>query len=810
MNYYTSVDSAAWTGFPVGDLVSFSRVTAETIAYQFNSEDTNASIHESTGETWVAAETYNRTNSKSSKSYMSSGSSGSTFTGSPYGATHTGSSSQSGYSTDYQVSADTSAGSSFSAQSETGGFASAENYFAHTTPFGTGDYVASVDSGSGAGSINSFTTPTSGASSSVRTLSMSSRDLSTSAQTFDYSTHTSISNDDLPRVTTSSWSVATTVGTIVSSTVAWNTIVTYINQAYTTLADLDFDSGNAVTGPQDFTSAITEDYVSGTFSGTREKLFPATFRSFSPLRNTVILMNEGKGAGDWNMGNVLWTFSRTGANFTDTSLSVFSDLYASVSGNTFTFSDLRMFSTSEIILSAATVGFSTTSGTAGSGIITLTNGIASSGATSQTHSTGYAMGDVASFLSTSSNSSTAGSSTVYTHTDFVSGYATSGALPFTTGTSTGFWSATSTSGTHKAWDVSTSTTVLKNSRVTTTYAGLASSHTITGSGTSTGLYFLGMVSYQLSTTLISRVALTENTYLNPFSVSVYTLSNTGEAYTQSTVRAESGGFTNITSQRAGLEIAAISPLHTMQEGVWFTVHPRGYLGFGGSFTQPDQAVYLTTQQGLAAGATFTTASLQPPSMTADLQNGAGVTFFPVNPSNPPSLVGDGLENSSMVSIPTSVVTAILVAATWTSTYATGSSISTSSRLATHTLGVVSAITGEFHCAEEIQMNSADANIGINGLFAPVGGYAGGDNMMLAPSTVRLALGRVSWTDYSAGASSNTGATGSTQNTHGTVSFVVASGKAIRFSAEPLISAWWTTNGFDENNHFTSTTPHQIP
>jgi hypothetical protein len=841
MDFYTYIDSGDWTGLPAFNHATWSFSRGETQAFQQSTENSDSSLSAEYGQTGSTGETYGFTEKSSRTGYDWSSSNGSTTTGDPYGETYSYSESQSGNATQYSKDADTIVAFSGSQQRLDDSYASGRTYYglptetSYTGGTETSNYVMLIDSSSSSGdtfsssypgtSTSSFSTGTTTSSatytppsSTVRTISASSLELSSYQETFYYSTRTSSQSDEAcARVTTTSSAETVTVGTGSTTTVAWGTQETLVSHTYTTTVYPDADESNAVTGSQDAAVAITETYLAGTDTATRNKSFLQTVHSRSPLQNTVLLMKGGEGSDDYNQGHALWTFSKTDAVFSDASVSVWTGFFASTSAETFTFSDLRIFSTSQITVGLATEGRSTTSDTDGSGIISITNGLGSSAATSVSHSWGYAMGEVGTWLSTyvaiAGTSSSTVSATVFTHTDFARGYATTGARPFTTGTSRGFWSATSSSGTHSVWGFTAATTARKNSRVTSTYATLASSHTVTGSGTDTSLVFLGMVSYSLSTTLASTVTLTQETWLDAATVERYTLSNTGEGYTYSTIRHEDESRVDYTSQRAGLVTATIQALHENKEGVWFSVHPRGYLGFGGSFTQPDQQIYLTTEQGLAAGATFAAATLYPPSFSKEHQQDNGVTFFPVDRNNPPYLAGDGLAGSSLMSIPGAVETVLSVAATWTSTVAAGSSTSTSTRLATHTLGVVSAITGSFHTAEDLVFNSGDSNIGINGLFAAGGGYAAGENKMGDPCTIRLGVGRLSWTEYSASQSIGTGATGSTENTHGTISFTIPAGRAVRMSTEHLVSAWWTTSTFLSpfpNHHFQTTNQRPTP
>ena len=214
--------------------------------------------------------------------------------------------------------------------------------------------------------------------------------------------------------------------------------------------------------------------------------------------------------------------------------------------------------------------------------------------------------------------------------------------------------------------------------------------------------------------------------------------------------------------------------------------PNGYVGFIGSFTQTVSKVYLSTTQGLAAGDTFAPATLYPPS-TANLYEklgSPGLTVIPINEDNPPNLVGVGLESSSLISTPTSVVSKVSVAATWTSTYLAFSPTlsqfveSTATKLATHTLGVAGPIAGTFYATE---------------------GAHAGHNRLGVDVTVRLPAYRASYTLHHAFESEGVPG-GVVTDSEGNVTFVIPGHAAVSWETEDAIKAWFTTGSPGESNY----------
>lgn len=770
--------TADWTGLPTGSLTTGWSSGGSTYGSTDIGSATSQTGNAQTGKTVVSHSTAEGTATRfsSSATYTESGGVTYSVSGVP-GQTDTYTATRSESYTSMSEQGDTYAASSASSRHETQGETNNRTYYtdAQTIPGGPPIWEVTYDPGATAGTAFGVSYPTT-ASRTVRTFSGTSHSTSQTTRTYDQPTQTLATSAPVWFQTTT----GETVGTGTATTVTWDFTDTSSDRP-TTDTSVNYDSTAAITGTE------REFY---TLTGS----FLQTSHANSPLQDTVILMEAGFDAGDSNLGYALWSYSHSAPVWSISSTGVFTGFYASTDAATLTLSDLRVFSSSTWALPVITaVQLSNTAEI----VRTQLNGHEITGtATSAGHTQTFAMGAV--------GESVTGTTTLFTHSVYLSGY--SNGTSFTTGTSVGYWSATSTSGTHLKWDSTAATTVAKSSRLTTSYATTFSSFTATGTGT--GVSFLGRVSTALSTVLVSQVTLTSSTYRSGDGCDIFTYSSPPRTddIDQVTVIHESAARVAITSARLALSTAVRQPLHAVGDHLWYTVPAHGLIGFGGSFTQPGQTVYLTTSQGLAAGDTFTTASLLPPTATKEWQEGRDVTFYPVDAANPPQLLGVGLAASSLLSPPTSLVTALSVAATWTSTTLTGTDTSTVSRSATHTLAVITPITGNFVAGESPVYNSGDNNIGLNGPHASAGGWAAGDNRHAADATVRMPHGRVSWTAYSASDSTG-GASSSSENSAATISFILPAAVAIRFQVEDIIEARWVTNAPSTPHHFLATEKH---
>ena len=193
---------------------------------------------------------------------------------------------------------------------------------------------------------------------------------------------------------------------------------------------------------------------------------------------------------------------------------------------------------------------------------------------------------------------------------------------------------------------------------------------------------------------------------------------------------------------------------------------------------------MTTTQGIASGSAFSEVTLVPPSEVSAVR---GVRMVPVGSGV--SFGGtEGAVRTSLVSVPDGITSVISVAATWSSTTSTAGTTSLTTRAATHTLGVVSAISGQFWSRAGLTLNSA-ARTELAVIGPNAGGYACGDNVVGSTFEVVLRSGAASWTAYTAG-ESTAGATSSGSGTDGSLAFTVGSTQAVVISAEPVLTARW--------------------
>lgn len=660
-------------------------------------------------------------------------------------------------------------------------------------------------------------TTTEGANTAVtsRTYGGSDTSCGESVATLNYETRTYTYTESLAAVTTTSGTFTVPGGT--AST--WGTATTDVTATFTGTEQL-YEDAYAITAQEDF---LTRKSVTETL----------TSHTNSPLEDTVFLMRAGQNFdGEWNLGFMLWTLSQTDTEACSSQRTgVFSDIYASTSGRTLTVPDYRKFYESTVKEGTATTDVHTfTQMSLGAEITrttTRTNGYYSTHSSDTAsymdpHTHTLSLGEIGTSLHTAVTTSTpgaaAGSTTRFTHVSFLSGYETSGAWAFTTGTTSAQWATTSRSGRHNKWASTHAETLIVSVRMTSTDEVLASSHAVMGAGTATTRVFLGMVAHTVTYVYAQTVVTTSSAFRDPRNVGV-TMDTTTESgnvgelsftthYGRTRSFVEDHDLTNWTYKRALPVVASTDfNLPPISPEVRFTVPPEGYLGFGGTFTQPNPAIYLTTAQGLGAGAVFHTSwSIALPA-EKDFSDGAGVRIYPVNARNTPTLFGDGLVASSLISFPSSLTADLSIAATWSRTAAgeEGEPAVTETRVATHTIGVVSGITGEFRRAEVLTLDQVGSNIGKNGPYAFTGGWGAGENRMAADATVRLGMARVSWTLRDAAASTG-GISASSQGTNGSVSFTIAEGKVLLIHCEPLLTLSWAHG--DTGDHIVFTTPHQ--
>lgn len=618
-----------------------------------------------------------------------------------------------------------------------------------------------------------------------------------------------ISDGQFNAITTTSSSasysttVATTTGSVSSSSSTWGTAVSLL-------------TGRTVTDTADTgTLTWTEDDTTNLTATSHGR---TTWAYETILRDTVHLLNADIGA-DGNLGGVLWAF-RTGIiTAGQTTAGLFVDIYSSTASETVTLSERSVFLTSSAPVTVITTSTATATRTAtrtsttdtaaaaetytATGTATSYNG--NSYADSDytvTWSASHSLGDVSSSQSTWTVATTTdtnapkatSSSTIYTHSAQVTGY-TSGTRWTSTTTSAEWGNDVTETGTRIAPWSSASTTVTRSSRATTADEILISSYSTWGTGTNTSSSLLGLV--PTNTTRASSVSSTYTlpTWHADLHASVpsqtYQFISGGGSHLETTnggasltAWTEARGRISVDARPADDNIPALNEAR-------FQVHPYGLAGFGGSFTASNLDAYLTTAQGIAAGSAFTTESLSPPQTALACP---GVSFYPISAGMHFGGTANAV-STSLISTPSVMTSKISVAVTWSSTTSTTAGTGTTStrttRAATHTLGMASAITGNFWSSEAITFNS-DARSELDG-GAISGGYALGDNARGTAWKVFLRQGAASWTEYSAG-QSTAAISHSTSGTDASLSISVPHSHAIVLSMEPVLTARWDTAG----------------
>ena len=652
-------------------------------------------------------------------------------------------------------------------------------------------------------SPGSASTTASGTSTTTRTFSGTSTTFSTYSAAVDTSTITTISTNGLNAnaFTTSTFSISTTNTSQISS--SWNTLYTTLTGQNTTLTSATAD----ITYQQDSSTVLT---------ATTHLRTSYAFGSI--LQDTVFLMNANRASDDYNMGELLWHFGNSGFATSDSSIGVFSDLYSSSSARTITLLDRsRFFSESAVVTVVPLSIQSTTSSdtiTTYTYQTTLTSGLQSTNVLTSTYSTSASLGDVSSYLSTYTQSTTTDtaqppatiSSTTFTHSYQTTGYNTSNSS-WTTTTSSSLWGfASSSTFTRTVYFSSVSTTQAQSFRSSTTDEVLISSFTTTGTGTDTVRVFLGSFS-----TATTRVFSTESTFTRATyplglhsSASQYTSTETAASGgTTSFTRLNNFSITKWTEARAYINVSA-RPGNDNMPGyneVRHQCHAIGHAGFGGSFAASNLIPYVTTTQGLAAGSTFTEATIQPPATRSAC---IGVSMIPISSG----VTFGGLASAvrtSLLSYPTSIESVISLAVTWSSSTSTTSGTTTTStittRAATHTLGLTSSITGTFWTAKSFTVNS---NFRTELPDSPAsGGFVAGDNALGSTYKLLARAGNIKWTEFSSEQSTSP-LTGAASGINGSVSTTIPASHAIVFTLENIITARMSTVA---NASVFSSTPH---
>lgn len=636
--------------------------------------------------------------------------------------------------------------------------------------------------------------------------------------TFTYGTRTetySTTDGNCVRYTTSSTTEDVLTDTPTTTRTTWGTDLTSVSHPRTQTTQ---EASATLTVEGDARSTLTETYGTG---GTREaSTYARTTSANQMLADTVYLLSDG--GSDFLLGHMLW--SMTGSGTGESYTARFTELYSATVADSVTVSDYRRVITDSLALvevsrSIGTTATITATGTAASDTAnttvttTFTNGY--SVYSTSSHSQSWSLGDIGETISTGATGTLSGTTTIFTATDFVSGYETSGNASFTTGTTSTQWAATTTSGTREAWASSYTTTTTASSRSVTEDTVLRGVQTVTSStGSSSYRSFLGLSRYSTSRVIPETITFTSTAWQTGSFVTSYLLT----ASTDNTDGYQSGRTTTVfgshdytlsTRRRAAATVHAGRYHPPVGNEAWATYPARGWAGFCGSFTQTNPPVYLTTTSGLAAGGTFSDAA---PAIGFGSESlVGGVSLVPCDSRSGITLAGGGLVASSLISEPTALVTALSIAATWSSTTATTGTPSTTqtTQAATHTVAVAGSIAGNYWTSHSVTMDSADPNIGYHGPHASQGGYVAGDNQM-GSHEVRLAGGAASWTRYTAGVSGATGLSGVVTGTNESVSFTVPQGAAVRVAVEPLLTVSWVTFnaiGTWSGDHVITASPH---
>lgn len=625
-------------------------------------------------------------------------------------------------------------------------------------------------------------------------------------------------------VSASSWTTTATVSTFATSQITSDNTTAEITYS------ADYRSTATTTSP-----------IFGTTFTVGHSTATTTNHAWSPLENTVCLMNGNRNGDDYNLGNQLWVFSLGSLNATASTAGRFTDLFSSVSSATRTLSDYQKFTTSSVGVTAITVSFNTTAVTswtvtgftAGTGtnpdtVHTASTNVTVSttwknGATWDSYShyvsgTSHLISGAASNYSTATLTFSLGDVSTSLHTETVgspvstisdthffgtyqeTGYTDSG---WTSTTSTMGFAGSSTTESHLALHSPATTTQMIDARSTTTDETLISKFSSVG----TDWHVVGLSKTTTTRVFTAPVSTTRSVWLDELNPEVenYTTNSVSTFVPNGSVdtnfsMSESVAVTYRTENRRlpntwSNAYESWTSFYTELDNAWHRGPAFGYGGPGGDFTQSSLPVYLSVSIGLAGGGAFGTQTLGTGNLPTALAY-SGVTFFPDRADYPITLPA-GAARAKYVSRISSLGQTASVAVTWTTTTASGTSTITSSTAATYTVAGVSSISGSFYRELPLTFNTSDIRGG-----APFrGGYALGENALASDYTVRIDGGFVAWTAFSSDSSVSSG---STSSTAGSVTFTVPASLAIVLSVEPIISMSW---GGDRGDHFRSSVPY---
>ena len=624
-------------------------------------------------------------------------------------------------------------------------------------------------------------------------------------------TFTVSSNSTQTKTSSSSWTISqglTQNTTKISQTIS--TPITYAGDHVTVNASTVTWTGGSYTSP------VTTETV--------------TLHAYSQKINTVLLMHGNRGSDDYNLGDMLWSFSLSSIGESTSEVGRFTKFFGSANSATVTLVDFEKYKTNSIAVSeipySQNTATSTVSTITGTGTSTVSTGATvvviskgglawNSSAASNTATDAYAfsIGSVGTLLSTSSYGSpaTTFSETIFTNSVQITGYNSN--FSWTTSTESQVFNSSSFSETRLALWNSTTTSMDIVLRSTALDNVLISSYSSYLSGTDTSHFFVGKVStlttrvYSFGTTTSrSLYASNHNKEVQNFtSFSTYSLPGGGNGETYSV--SEDFNVTNFTKYRAtpqirttpdGLDEYQFSGdvLANMNKAR-FSVLPNGYAGFGGNFQASSLPVNFTIGSTLVSGSEFAGQSIQFNALST-VSAYPNVTLFPVDANV--SLDIPGAARAEYISGLSSIGTAS-IAVTWSSTTTDSNTSGTFTKIinrnATYALAGASPIAGTFFTEENLSIGSEES-------FQIVGGYAVGDNNLGNPYTVFAKSGFAQWTEYSPGQSIGTN-TFSSSAGNGIVSFTVNGNNGIVFQIEPIFTANWTGEG--EIPFYFSSTPY---
>lgn len=648
-----------------------------------------------------------------------------------------------------------------------------------------------------------------------------------------------------PATTDASTTARTAEGTV--STSATSSGTAYTSNLTTTQADAEGRySTTTTTGNPSWNTITTTTATTSTttYFGTDDATYPDVSTSShsdttwtiteweyaSALRDTVFLMGANLDEVDHNQSHVLWKWSVTGQDTNSTYRGAFAEFYSSDGSTLITMPDFESSSISTSALGTITISRisstsqtgTATSDTAGT-IISQTNG-SYWNATDSTEGWTFSVSDgavstAASTFTTqtgATTSDTATSSTrIFTHETTVSGYETTGAKPWTSGTTSTVWGiSTSAALTRPKWWSVRDTTLRRSYRNTTDETILISSHSTTSTTTGTATSDTAGTAVKLGSvsTTIGRV----NTVWSTHATTTTTVGSSCDQWTTSTgttdtdnssavgdtvTSSEDHSFTEATTARVLPYVTSADGQHNIVGQARHEVHPAGFVGFHSSGTSAWTAAApsFTTESGTDAGADFGGASFTLPQTASAVEGGP--TIWPVNSRSGVSFSASGLVSSSLVTPGAGTFAVASVAATVTSTTASGTTTTGTTRSVTCTAGAVSGISNTFFEDVPITWNSEDTNIGVSGFYAATGGWVGGNDQSAA-HTVFVPHGRATWTTQT----TSTGTSASGSGLTDSYSFTVPQSAAVVVSAEPVLTAEWREDTGNAD-HWMARTPY---